>query len=481
MPNPTQPARLFRGLSTDKSFQRDYETQNSVPIDGSNPILRTYSPFVIRALLPTILGETNDQLASGVRPRSASARSGPNNVIDSILDNPSYSDALRDSRRADPSRTTYEQLLNTGSAIPGLAEANLVDLDRATTNFAVNQSTEGNLPQNRDGSGSSGTRVTPAITNDASGLSIVNQLRKLLDVPPLVLLINPTTFSVSHTKIAQFQERSRHGYIYQAWGEELTKVSFSCTIGAFTAGKASPSQTNTPSGVQFASKNDSASFQQLMAMLSFFQSGAYITDTVQNSKANLMIGNLAIEYDQNVYVGHMDSFSYSFAEEKQNGGLELEIDFTAIRVYDQAPSVSVVSRMNNPGTGALQPPNVPSAPNRLSRTFLSGNSEAQFFSSPAAATPEPSGPNPWRIQPQPASSTQTLSETARQILTSTGGLQASIPGDDFVYAVGSTSFSAEEVISATVAAQSDPALRRPNLTAPTSSASLNPILVRRRL
>jgi len=475
MPNPTQPARYFQGLPTAKNFSRDYETQQNVPIDGSSPFPRALSPFVIRPLLPTILGESNDRLTTTVRPRALSARAG-DEVIESLADGTNYSDALRNSRRADPSRTTYAQLVNLGQAIPGLTESNVVDLDREITNFAVNEAAAGNLP-NRRGEGSTPNRVVPAITNDITGLSVLNQLRKILDVPPLILLINPTTFSVSYNKIAQFSERSRYGYIYQAWGEELTKVSFSCTIGAFTSGKASSSQTNVPSGVQFASKNDSAAFQQLMAMMSFFQSGAYITDTVQNSLANQMIGNLAIEYDQNVYVGHIDSFSYSFEEEKQNGGLQFDIDFTAIKVYDQAQPVSVVSRLQNPNTGLFSPRTSQAPPNRLSRTFLSGT-EGSVFTEATVATPEPSIANPWRSQPQPTQ--DTVNSAVVQILSPSGGLAPAIPGTDFTYDVSSSRFTESQILAAASEIQSTPGLRAtPEQAIQTVQVEIASIITRR--
>lgn len=486
MPNPTQPARYFQGLSTNKNFEREYETQLNVPVDGSSPFLRSLSPFVIRALLPTILGESNDRLTASTRPSALSRRAG-DEVLSSLAEGRDYSAALRDSRRADPSRTTYDQLLNVGRTIPGLTESNVVDLDREVTNFAVNESVGRNLPPSRPGDRAR-QQVVPAITNDLSGLSIANQLRKILDVPPLVLLINPTTFQVTHTKIAQFQERSRYGYIYQAWGEELTKVSFSGMIGAFTAGKASPTQTNVPSGVQFASKNDSASFQQLMALMSFFQSGAYITDTVQNSLANFMIGNLAIEYDQNVYVGHMDSFNYSFAEEKQNGGLEFDIDFTAIKVYDQAQPVSVVPRLQNPNTGLFNPRTSPAPRNRLSRTFLSGGppttdvTNANIFSEATVATPGPSVPNPWRSTPQP-SEPATVVELVAPVLSPTGGLAATLQ-EDFVYEAGtSPRFTADQIIAATAEVQSTPSLRAPSLqraVAGQVETLVAPVITRRR-
>jgi hypothetical protein len=241
------------------------------------------------------------------------------------------------------------------------------------------------------------TQIIPAVTNDATALSILLQLKQIMTIPPLVLYINPSSFTVSHSKIAQFQERSRYGYIYQAWGNDLEKLSVSCTIGAFIAGKSTPSQ-QVASGVQYASKRDSASYQQLMAVLSFYQSNGNIQDTVSNatgrrSRANLMVGNLAIEYDQNVYVGHMDSFSYAEEETLQGGGLKFDFEFTAVRVFDFASQRSSIAPENAPGSNFYNPSasNAPSSGSRLSRTFT-GSGPTQFFTAPTVGGSTPAQP-----------------------------------------------------------------------------------------
>jgi hypothetical protein len=388
--NPTQPARYFEGLSTILDFQRDYETQATVPVDGSNSWLRTLSPFVIRALPPLIFSNTSDTLRVN-QPSLSLNEAGTGDVAEAR--NPtSYRDALLGVNRVDPSASTYQSLLNTGRNIPGMGRT-VRQIDEAYHNVVLSEAATSQYRRNS-------TTVFPSITNNTTGISILRQLRRLLDTPPLVLLINPSTFSVQHAKIAQFQERSRYGYIYQAWGEELIKLSISCRVGAFTTGKSNPSQTNVPSGVQFASKNDSAAFQQLMAMMTLFQSSAYIVDTVQNSRANYMVGNLAIEYDQNVYVGHMDSFSYSYDEMEQNGGMKFDIDFTAVRTYDVATPKSSINPLTNPNTNnrQLYPGGTQS---RLSRTFRETNNQqqgVQFFTTPGIGTTTANIPDPWRSE-----------------------------------------------------------------------------------
>lgn len=391
MSNPVYPAGSFRGLPTASNFEREYETQNTVPIDGSKSSLRALSPFVLRVLLPTVLGESFSVLRVSAPPSP-----GPDGVAKSA-ERVDYANAIRSlNQRRNLSEETYQQQANLGDLIPGLTNTSTQDIDAAISNAALNQSVSQAIGTRNT------NRIVPAISNDASALSALLQLRRLMDIPPLCLYINPSTLSVSHAKIAQFQERARYGYIYQAWGEELTKVSFSCTIGAFVAGKQSSSQTNVASGVQYASKRDSAAFQQLMAVFSMYQSSAYIQDTSANatgrqSRANLLVGNTAIEYDQMVYVGHMDSFSYAEEETTQNGGLKFDIDFTAIKVYDVAQPKMSISPENSPSN--FYNPSASSSPSsgsRLSRTFTGGSGSSQFFTAPTIGLPGGQSPaQPW--------------------------------------------------------------------------------------
>jgi len=429
MPDPLriQPARFFEHLPTAQNFEREYEVQNTIPIDGAKASLKAFSPFVMRVLPPLVLGDTFNTLGvsrdratpladdrrtaltaqiTSLESQITQVRAlGPDFAIN-IPDLESQRDALQAeldalpaevatstprtdyagairglNQRRSASEATYQDDVNRGTAIPGLSAASTRDIDEFISNSARNQAISRNVPA------SSHLRIVPALSNDAAALSILLQLKQMMDIPPICLYINPTNFTVSHAKIAQFQERSRYGYIYQAWGEELTKVSFSCQIGAFIAGRGSRTQTGVASGVQYASKRDSASFQQLMSVFGLYQSSGYIQDTTANStgrrsRANLLVGNTSIEYDQTVYVGHMDSFSYSEEETIQNGGIKFDIEFTAVKVYDVAQPKSSISPENspsnfyNPSSGFS-----PSGGSRLSRTFL-GTGPTTFLTAP---------------------------------------------------------------------------------------------------
>lgn len=163
-------------------------------------------------------------------------------------------------------------------------------------------------------------------------LDILYQLKTIQSIPPLVLLINPQSLAISYTKVAQFTERGRYGYIYQSWGDELPKMSVSGKIGAFVTG--STNGNIGPSGVQFASKRNSASFQNLANLLLFYKNNGYIYNKTEERPVSTLhsVGLLAIEYDGWVYEGNMESFSYSYAEETQNGGMEFEFEFSIERM-----------------------------------------------------------------------------------------------------------------------------------------------------
>ncbi len=382
--NPVQPASFFKGIPDTNNTARDYVVQDGIPIDGSNAQLRSLSPFLIRVLLPSILGDNGSNLLAAPQPHNRNPPPGSVREDNRSLTN--YSQPAQ-TVSADAA-VEYRKLTQLGGSLPGLSTTSTAQLETQYNQAVFNQvfgpAVRGAIP-NRDPNHR--PAIVPAMTNDISALSLALQLKRMSEIPPLLLLINPTSMQVQYKKIGQFQERNRYGYIYQSWGEELPKLTFTFKIGAYVAGHASLTQ-QAVSGVQRASRNDSASFQQLQALLMLFKSGAYLQDMVQNSRAFPMIGNLAIEYDQKTYVGHMDTFSFGEEESQQHGGLEISVDFTAIKEFDFAPQVSVVSPMTRPDSlyrgvsgGSL---------NR------SGRGGSQFFTAPTIGIESQQAPaQPW--------------------------------------------------------------------------------------
>ena len=350
MTKPLQAPAQFVGIPDTPNFGRSIDVQEGIPLDGSNSDLRSYSPFVIRVVLPTILGGDSTTLMQAQRspnraPPGATVRNDNRDAV-------TYSQA-QFSSQVDPSgKSAYENLVSSGGAIAGLTRASQITLEDAYNQALFNQ-VFGPAVQNaaRPPSNSSNNVVTPALSNDITALSLAVQLKQLSSIPPLLMLINPTSMQTTYTKIAQDQSRNRKGYIYEAWGEEMPKISFSFKIGAYTAGLANVSQNGSVvTGVQRASRNDSASYQQLQNLLALYQGGTYLQDTTTNSRAFPMVGNLAIEYDQMVYVGHMESFNFTEDETHPHGGLDISIEFVANKVYDVAEAPGTILPMENPGS-----------------------------------------------------------------------------------------------------------------------------------
>ena len=82
-------------------------------------------------------------------------------------------------------------------------------------------------------------------------------------------------------KVQQYNDRTRYGYVFQGWGEEQTRLTISAKCGAFSSGGR---------GVQYASKRDSAAWQNLMTAFQFYKNNGYIYDTLGKSNAHLFVG-----------------------------------------------------------------------------------------------------------------------------------------------------------------------------------------------
>lgn len=400
MTKPLQAPAQFVGIPDTTSFGRSIDVQEGIPLDGSNSDLRLYSPFVIRVVLPTILGGDSTTLLQTQRspnraPPGATVRSDNRDAV-------TYSQA-QFSSQVDPSgRSAYENLVSSGGALAGLTEASLLTLEDAYNQAHFNQvygpavRSAAHPPSN-----ASNNVVTPALSNDITALSLAVQLKQLSTIPPLLMLINPASMQTTYTKIAQHQSRNRKGYIYEAWGEEMPKISFTFKIGAYTAGLANLSQRGSVvSGVQRASRNDSASYQQLQNLLALYQGGTYLQDTTTNSRAFPMVGNLALEYDQMVYVGHMESFNFTDDETHPHGGLDISIEFVANKVYDMAEAPGSILPMESPGE--------PRDRNRGSLSRSGTGNRMSLFSapgiggtSPAAATANQAWQSATQPSPQP--------------------------------------------------------------------------------
>lgn len=316
----TPPAPLaYQKLQHGPDFQVEFERHLTPPLDGSKDLLRALSPFMIQVEPPLVYGkelvqhQPNDfagVLAAARRNAPAAFQSARQRIQNDIPGGPQLSNAR-----------SVEAFVAGGVAHRAIGADQL------------------NIKQEGDVSSHSGRIGEPAITDLYTAADITMQLRGILDTPPLILLINPQTLTLSFNKSQQYSDRTRFGFLFQAWGEEQPTLSVSARCGAFVSGGR---------GVQWASRRDSASWNNLANAFRFYRHNGYIYDTVGKSNAHHFVGALSIHYDGWIYYGNMESFSYGFDEGSQQGGVNFEMSFIVNAMADSGRQNRVVTPMRSP-------------------------------------------------------------------------------------------------------------------------------------
>ena len=386
--NSVQHMGLFEGLAQDPSYRQVYESDpNSMPIDSSIERLRKYSPFTVSLALPTILDgvvasgglddgylQENLRLVGGSGQEYRSSGVAFNSVTKVAKND--YLNAGRGQGSITSDLTYYAIEQADATVMSGIA---------SNANRRVSSVEES---YQRESTGLASKQA--GFIDQRMVIETLRQIKKMADTPPLLMLINPNSFQLQYQRIQNYSEATRTGFVYQAWGEGLQTLSISGVIGAFASGVRNSTQgitadevailppnltslasgvreteTRVPSGVQYASRNRSAAYQQLITLLNIYNNGALIKDTIGRSKANIMAGKVVLEYDQIAYLGTMKSFSYGFSEEKQMGGLEFSFEFEVKKMLDFSSDTASVSRyksaqakriLSNP-VSATPPPN----------------------------------------------------------------------------------------------------------------------------
>ena len=316
----TQPPapKALMGIRVGPELSIEYEDNLTQQVELSNPLLRNLSPFMIRIEPPLIYGEQGgfQNQSQGQVATDFNAQSGNMSGYDRA-------------RRA-IAQTGITGLNYSVGSPQELVVQNGSGIQNNNTAKGVMSDDKGNM---------AGHLGQPSIADLYTAVDIATQLAAALKTPPLVLLINPTTLAIARGKVQQFQERSRHGYVFQAWGEDQPKLSITARCGAFVSGGR---------GVQFASKRDSLAWQNLMNAFHFYRNNGYIHDTVGKSNAHLLVGALSIHYDGWIYFGHMESFTYTYDDEHMNGGVEFSIEFVASSILDTAQQTFAVTPLKSP-------------------------------------------------------------------------------------------------------------------------------------
>lgn len=291
---------------------------NTIPVDNSHQNLRQYSPFVLEVVPPL---EAKDY---GLRESKINAQSPT-----------PFSSPLR------PQDSRLREQIVEGAVLPNISSLAGPPV---------------RIPQKNSNSSFSRQGLTPTIeplsasyTEQENLIDFVTQARALDTLPPIVFLINPSTFEVSYNSIQAFQEQTRYGFVFQRWGEELPTISFSTSIGAYISAK---KDGTSGRGLHFTSKRDSAGYRQLMSILSVYRNGSAIFDRIGRSRAYHAIGRQAIHFDGQTWEGRIESMSFTEDETHQNGNISFDLSFTVYsHRYNEKLTSEVSDRLKNISIG----------------------------------------------------------------------------------------------------------------------------------
>jgi hypothetical protein len=315
----------FSGLRTGPEVAIEYEQALALPVEGSNPLLRGLSPFMLQVEPPSVYQDFGDP---GFQKKD------PGVLLD----------------RAQSS-------VNPFASARAALQASALGMDRAGSQRSVEHYISSNAVRHEshggDGKVPTGTggrasaRIgTPSIADMKTAVDIANQIRAAVNTPPLILLINPSTLGMTFTKVQQFQDRTRSGFVFHAWGEEQPILAIEAQCGAFySAGR----------GVQAASRRESASWNNMMSLFHLYKNNGYIYDTVGASNAHHLVGTLSIHYDGWIYYGHLSSFSWSYEEQKPHGGVSVTMEFTVSWMVDTTKMTTAVMPLRAPTMSPSDP------------------------------------------------------------------------------------------------------------------------------
>ncbi len=431
-----QPLGVYRGLDAGPGWGRDSVESQSQAIDGTKQRLRDSelgSPFTFRVAPPSILLEA--LLGNG----GAQTRDFFDPLLRQVYDEAEKTfQATQAAFEAGTATVADVEAARQGllGGRPPNSGQNIDIIEAATrsknnfstvinrreqfrqSNFYATGPTRGTtLTTLEDMIASNGLRFNPgrvgvsqanqaAVADLIQALDVIVQLNRIIGTPALTLLVNPEQLQVTYAKKQVYQDRNRFNYIFQSWGEEQVRLSVSGKSAGFVAGAGGNPRlrratrnnqeiitgqvTESVSGYQFASKWDSAAWQNLMSLFTFYRNNGYVYDTAgrPRSEAHLFIGNIEIAYDQWVYVGNFENFSYDYDENKQHGAVQFSFDFVASFVYDRAQEGAVRPIFAPTPSPSSSPPGaVPRLPNPQAKATALGPAPPGADSSTAVLDP----------------------------------------------------------------------------------------------
>lgn len=205
--------------------------------------------------------------------------------------------------------------------------------------------------------------VTTTLYTNAQKAQILETqklLEALQNIPPLRLLVNPSSFSVKGERIVSESGWARNGNtIVEHWGTQQEKISASGKVAGFYALDAfnavGPGLTRT-------ARNYSQSWQNFQSLLMLYKNngGIYMRDPVTSSASNTlaMVGSVYIYYDSIMYIGSFDSLRIAESDASPHS-IEYSFEF----------SVRAAFLLDNPNPNEGTRPTTPINDQSVSQLF----------------------------------------------------------------------------------------------------------------
>jgi hypothetical protein len=155
-------------------------------------------------------------------------------------------------------------------------------------------------------------------------------IEQMAQLPPLRMLVNPESFSVSAEKIISDGNYGRNGPIIEHWGDGQERIEGSGKVAAFFAMDAL--NANGP-GLTRTARAGSLSFQNLMSLYLLYKSNGalwmkeFLDNRTENHSLISLIGSIYIFYDNILYVGSFDNFTIT---ESDTAPYTLEYSFSFV-------------------------------------------------------------------------------------------------------------------------------------------------------
>lgn len=135
-------------------------------------------------------------------------------------------------------------------------------------------------------------------------------IETMKNIPPLRMMVNPSSVSVKKEKIISDGNWSRTGPIIQVWGDNQDKISASGQVAGFFAAS---TQNATGPGLTRTARNFSAGYRNFISLYQLYRNngGVYLSPSTGGDRTLSLLGGIYLYYDNTLYFGSFDQFTIS--------------------------------------------------------------------------------------------------------------------------------------------------------------------------